>query len=241
LHFLENIRQYNSILAFGSVRTSFDRLDCDYAKNRKPFIYKCHGNMYFHFPSIFRKNDQVKHETAQYYVMDSNIAHQQRLENWKNENGSINDHLLCDLEKMILEVNPFSRLLKNNRKMLKSQLESIPNECRLWLKRASLNLTGDVAIGKQTQLSPDIVGGEIAVVFPDANGLPPKGIKIAIYPKSNSRQFINIRDPNADPICFPLLFPYGEAGKYFYPKLSTNLYLNFFNLKAMMKIYYTQK
>ena len=213
-HFYENIRQYNSKLAFAGVQTNFDPVNYDNAyRNKRGYIYKCHGNMYFNFPPLF--NDPANMhppQTAQYYMMDTDTAHLQRTKAWYNDNGLINDQILRKLEDMIHGSNIYYRFFNNNKEELIRQLQEEPEECQMWLTRATLNMTEDRAIARQTILNPNAVSGEIAAVFADVDGNPPPGIKIAIYPRNGHRQVISIRDPNVDPMCFPLLFPYGEAG-----------------------------
>ena len=95
-HFLENIRQYNTLLAFGGVQTNFDSSNWDnrYNNRYRPFIYKCHGNMYFNVPPLFNEpNCPFKPETAQFYVMDADIANNQRVGAWRNDNGLINNQV----------------------------------------------------------------------------------------------------------------------------------------------------
>jgi hypothetical protein len=96
-HFLENIRQYNTLLAFGGVQTNFDRSNWDnrYNNRYRPFIYKCHGNMYFNVPPLFNEpNCQYKPQTAQFYVMDADIANNQRIGAWRNDNCLINNQVI---------------------------------------------------------------------------------------------------------------------------------------------------
>jgi hypothetical protein len=169
--------------------------------------------MYFNFPPLF--NDPASTyppQTAQYYMMDTDTAHLQRTKAWYNDNGLINDQILRNLEDMIHGSNIYYRFFNNNKEELMRQLQDEPEECQMWLTRATLNMTEDRAIARQTVLNPNAVSGEIAAVFADVDGNPPPGIKIAIYPRNGHRQVISIRDPNVDPMCFPLLFPYGEAG-----------------------------
>ena len=95
-HFLENIRQYNTLLAFGGVQTNFDSSNWDnrYNNRYRPFIYKCHGNMYFNVPPLFNEpNCPFKPQTAQFYVMDADIANNQRVGAWRNDNGLINNQV----------------------------------------------------------------------------------------------------------------------------------------------------
>ena len=215
-HFLENIRQYNHLLAFAGIKTQFDPQNYDNKfNNRRPFLYKCHGAMYFNVPPMFNAHDdEHPPQTAQFYMMDSTTANLQRTKAWHNDNGLINRHVLELLEKMIYDVNPICKLFKSHREELKAQLQINPTECCFWLQRETTILRGDSSVARQAILNADVVGGEIAAVFKDTNsGVPPEGIKVAIYPRKGHRQLLHICDPNVDPMCFPLLFPFGEAGK----------------------------
>ncbi|KMQ85060.1 hypothetical protein RF55_16648 [Lasius niger] len=54
---------------------------------------------------------------------------------------------------------------------------------------------------------------EIAVVFQNVDGEPPFERDIRIYNKnSNDVQQISILDKRCDPMCYPLLYPYGNDG-----------------------------
>jgi len=90
-HFLENIRQYNHLLAFAGIKTQFDPQNYDNKfNNRRPFLYKCHGAMYFNVPPMFNAHDdEHSPQTAQFYMMDSTTANLQRTKAWHNDNGLI--------------------------------------------------------------------------------------------------------------------------------------------------------
>lgn len=215
LNFLENIRNYNSILAMAGVQANFDRENFDnrYNNRWRPFVYKVHGAMYYNIPPMF--NDELagrRLQTAQYYMFDSDIANETRINNWRNNNGHCNRLILDRLEQMLHEVNPFTDLFYSNRQVLANLNVENPNSVAMYLIRANLNQLRN-EVGVQHIMHREAVGGEIAAVFPDHQGLPLAGINLAVYPRlPNRRERINIRDPNADPLCFPLLFPYGEAG-----------------------------
>lgn len=60
--------------------------------------------------------------------------------------------------------------------------------------------------------------GEIAAIFLDSNdGQPPKDIDVVVYPKhfpNRNMHRISHLSANCDPLCYPLLFPYGEPGDF---------------------------
>ncbi len=55
---------------------------------------------------------------------------------------------------------------------------------------------------------------EMAVVFTGADGVPPAGNRIRIYPYGGALQEISDCNANRDPMVYPLLFPRGELGTY---------------------------
>ena len=94
-HFLENIRQYNHILAFAGVKTQFDPQNYDNRRNRSCYLYKCHGAMYFNFPPIFNDPDDTHRlQTAQFYILDSDEANRQRRRAWREDNGRLNRQVI---------------------------------------------------------------------------------------------------------------------------------------------------
>lgn len=60
------------------------------------------------------------------------------------------------------------------------------------------------------------VHGEIAAIFMDDDGFPAPDLSVCYHLRNNRIHTLNIRNPNVDALCYPLIFPYGEAGKYIY-------------------------
>lgn len=62
-------------------------------------------------------------------------------------------------------------------------------------------------------------GGQIAAVFLDKDGRPPNNVDICVHlrhePNRNMHR-INYLSKHNDPLSYPLLFPYGDFGNYFY-------------------------
>lgn len=58
--------------------------------------------------------------------------------------------------------------------------------------------------------------GQIAAVFVDTNdGQPPNNVDLVVYPKhqpNKNMHRISKLSSQCDPLCYPLLFPYGEPG-----------------------------
>ncbi|CAF4759555.1 unnamed protein product, partial [Rotaria sp. Silwood2] len=61
---------------------------------------------------------------------------------------------------------------------------------------------------------------EVAAVFVGEDSEIPTYRHIAIYPRGQGLQKIQIIDPNCDPMTYPFLFPRGDKG--WYPELQKN-------------------
>ncbi|RNA35859.1 hypothetical protein BpHYR1_049916, partial [Brachionus plicatilis] len=97
----------------------------------------------------------------------------------------------------------------------------------MWMTRfVPRNANVPINAKGRRQIVDTAVNGEVAVVFNDQDGLPDDGfimhavarqqglnlINIVPQTVNNHMQSIDMRNPNCDPLCLPLLFPYGEAG-----------------------------
>ena len=211
-HFLDNVRQYNSLLAFGGIRANFDPAFFDNIRNnnRHGFVYRVHGNMYFHIPPIFNADeDEHRLQSAQFHIHDSDEAHRRRVDAWHPDNGQINENLLTFLENTINSVYPFHRILRNMRTILTEARDSgNAFNCAMFI---TTRPTPNEGPQMENRMPEDHVpGGEIAAVFPGDD--PPRDLSIAIHPRLNHRLRLSYRNPLVDPILFPLLFTYGDLG-----------------------------
>lgn len=158
-------------------------------------------------PPLFNESpEKYNSQTAQFHIMDTDMAKLQREKAWHKDNGDFDSELMDKLDLMICEVNPFNKFFRNNRDELKRQAQVNPYECQMWLVKTVIKKKEDLP--RQRILNDDPVGGEIAAVFIDEQGNPPSGIKIAIYPKGRHPCTICYRNPNCD----PMTFPHGEFG-----------------------------
>lgn len=70
--FLSKIRQYNSILAFASVIAQLN-----VPPGTHQFVYRIQGSIYHNVPPLLP--NQHEPQTVQFYVMDSEVAHAERM------------------------------------------------------------------------------------------------------------------------------------------------------------------
>ena len=115
-------------------------------------------------------------------------------------------------------------MFRSNKDELEQQLVTDPNSCRMWLSRSVVPEINRLP-GTTFVVNNYTTAGEVAMIFRDDEGLPPPGMKIAVYPRSGHRQLIDIRDPNTDPMLFPLIYAYGQQGIYLNDKLIIKFYI----------------
>ena len=131
------------------------------------------------------------------------------------------------IQQMLEEVNPYVRFFYTHRELLQRQNQEDPFTVRLWLTRyVPRNTNVPINDRGRRQMNDLAVNGEIAAVFDDIDGLPDDRFLafsvarderlplVEIVPQrlNNLMKSMGFRDPNCDPMCFSLIFPFGEAG-----------------------------
>ncbi|RNA09887.1 DEAD-box ATP-dependent RNA helicase 42-like [Brachionus plicatilis] len=219
--FFANIRQYNSLFGMCAVKSNFDPQDLDNGANDQrrfnargqyqlPYLFKCSGAMYYRMPPMYNGPVGVlRTRAAQYLMMDSDRAMlDSMLTNWAQNHGEGSEEVIGLLYDMLKEI-------------LAQQNARDPLKIGLWMIRfVPRNENVPINAKGRRQIVDTAVNGEVAVVFNDQDGLPDDGFimyavareqglnLINIVPQTinNHMQSIDMRNPNCDPLCFPLLF-----------------------------------
>ncbi|KAF0688715.1 Uncharacterized protein FWK35_00039352, partial [Aphis craccivora] len=87
-------------------------------------------------------------------------------------------------------------------------------------RRVTMHIIADPNNDPRRYNQPAAHVNEVAVVFVGDDGLPPKNLDLVIYDSNpldpNHRmQSISVGSPHADPMLYPLFFPYGETGWHY--------------------------
>lgn len=93
-HFRENIRQFNSALAFASFGASVSTGNVQTASGYGPYCFKVQGIIQ-HLSSNLKENDPTKIKYSQLYFVDSSLANQYR----QNRNCNCSATLLENLDR----------------------------------------------------------------------------------------------------------------------------------------------
>ena len=90
-NFLDYIINYNSLLSFAAISA---RMDTSTENYRNHFVYKIHGRMYHQIAPARRTDGQNFHmQCGQYYMLDTDQAHRDRLANTNQAVNYIDDNV----------------------------------------------------------------------------------------------------------------------------------------------------
>ncbi|XP_059179144.1 uncharacterized protein LOC131958244 [Physella acuta] len=207
-NFMENIRSYNSAMAFASMGAQVDEA---VTRRSGPYCYRIHGQIY-HATSALYPREGESPKFAQLYILDSAQALKARMSNPANS-GCMTE-VMENLQNLFCEINPLSKEYNNLRTFEKNEMlranrdNRAPIEYSMTFLKESV-VHNDVHPGRS---KAPTARGEIAAVFHSADGAPPENRDITIHPKNGNLRNISILSRLCDPMCYPVLFPYGDSG-----------------------------
>lgn len=191
-NFRENIRKYNSAVAFASFGYQPRKFEGG------PPVFIVHGQVH-HLTQNGLNGEKPLY--SQLYFLDPEFANDERMNNANNK--PCKREIMQYISTILLEINPFAHAFKMMKQLL-DENENSRSTIQMWI-------TKDRQQDPRRYNLP--VANEVAAVFSTEDGEPPFKRDIAIHPLNNSDlQRISIISPNCDPMTYPLLFPKGEPG-----------------------------
>ncbi|EYC34886.1 hypothetical protein Y032_1304g3815, partial [Ancylostoma ceylanicum] len=183
----------------------------DVPRGRGPYCYRIHGQIY-HRIGTLHPNEGERRQYGQIYILDTEMAAQQRLGNVGNAN--------CDRELMIFlsewfaRNNIYARSFKMMHEVERAEKEAARRENRqpVTIKMVfEENRERGTARGQYALPTSN----EVAVVYVgEENDVPPSR-NLAVYLReSEGTSLMNISDidKRCDLLAYPLLFPTGRGG-----------------------------
>ena len=119
------------------------------------------------------------------------------------------------------QCNPYMVLYKKMHEVEEAHRANSEARGEKWEPNVKMFI-GRVRPGQHPGRYNDCQVGEIAAVFTSENDLPPADFSVCVYPRYTGRPKLHelaATNENTDPMCYPLLFPFGDKGM--------NLTLNF--------------
>lgn len=205
-NFMENIRSFNSSLAFASMGANIAP-----PPGYGPYAFRIHGQIY-HRAGALNPCNGGQRKFAQLYILDPYEASEQRLR--MSENSKCNPDLMNELSQFMTQQNPFADACKmlhevEQESIADAQLHGVEPST------VSMAIIQDRNSDLRRYNAPRT--NEVAVIFQNGNGDPPLERDLIIHcrvtadnPDQRACQRINILDPNLEPMTYPLLFPYGD-------------------------------
>lgn len=195
-HFNKNSAYYNTTLSIGSIGVDNGREGVGFEKINGESCVKLNGRTYFYLPRSSRKGSGIN-----YFTFDAlldlqnavNIFNKSMDDN--NSEHHINGFYMEKIFKELQSINPFATELSR----IGTDIKTIGNNNNNNINEI-INLKS--SINTKTHLF------EIGAVISD-NSI---GNIIFRYKMKNCTHQISTNSEQVEPLCFPLLFPYGENG-----------------------------
>ena len=198
-NFIENIRQYNSAMAFASFGAKLAN-----HSGYGPYCFKIHGSIYHQTGSLQPPAGQAP-SYSQLYIIEGDKAVECRLKNNTNQNCLRNTMEL--LTETLNRVNPYAFAYRR----MKDVYAQTCSEAAL-SNTLLPQVTMYIRRGNDSRRYKEPMHDEVAAIFVGENGEPPHDRDIAIYPENSPPRNMPYTSPNADPMVYPILFPYGDLG-----------------------------
>ncbi|UYV64563.1 hypothetical protein LAZ67_3001189, partial [Cordylochernes scorpioides] len=218
-NFMENIRSYNSSLAFASIGANIAT-----PPGYGPYCFRIHGQIY-HRTGTLHPVGEKPPKFAQLYILDTAEATRERLS--IPENHGCDENVLNKLAELLANINKNAALdalfylLINKFAMSYKMLRDVE---KVAIQEANNNGTElpNIVMAIKNDRTQDVrrynkpTASEVAVVFQNDDGEPPfiRDILIHLKPIENQPKLkrISILDPNLDALVFPLFYPRAEQG-----------------------------
>ena len=204
-HFLDNIRHYNAAMSMASWNATLNE-----HAGRGPRVVTIHGQAY-HLTAAQEAPQGQQPQYAQLYILDTNDAMQQRINDPRNHNLRLDIMLL--LQDKLLDINPYARqyhnmghILQMERQIATANNQPVRPVKMIIAKRPFQDRR--YANPTTTEIAAVYVGNDDAAPNPADRDLE-------VYPaQPNAPNTVKIKatSPNADPMTYPLLFFNGELG-----------------------------
>ena len=200
-NFKENIRQYNSAVAFASFGANI-------LPHRRggPYSFRIHGQIY-HQTGPLHPPENNNPCYSQLYIIEGDLAVETRMS--QNENQFCRRDTMILLDIILQRVNPYAAAYRHMHEVEQAQIQTAeeeglaPQQVTMYLKR-----------GNDKRRYNEPRHDEVAAIFIGNDGAPPPERDIVVYPKDHTTRNISYRSANADPMVYPILFPCGDQGWY---------------------------
>jgi len=198
-HFLQKIRQYNSMFAFTSMGGNIDKT---INQGEGPYVFRVNGQIHHHIGSLLPEPNKIP-KFAELYIFDTKNEIENRLRALTKEEPDrhdLNPAIIKGLQEMLDQHNPLVKIFRHARDLFEEH-KGIDISIRI------LGANKGDPIQYEMPYSEDLA----MLIVGDITAENYKR-DIIVSTKKKSLQRISIFHPAYLPLQYPLLFPYGERG-----------------------------
>jgi hypothetical protein len=196
--FREQIRVYNSALAFTSVGV---KLDDHFTWSGGVPTYRIHGQLSHRIGSLLpeQTGGQSRSMFAQLYIHDTSNELHNRQATFASE--TMQDVILENLQDMLHQYNPYAVAFRN----VSALLRETPGVTQLTMRIVTSRT-------KDLRTYNTLIADEVATILIGDGSENAAQRDIVLCTSSGGLQYINELHPSYMPLQYPLLFPRGEDG-----------------------------
>ncbi|XP_050439872.1 uncharacterized protein LOC126845266 isoform X2 [Adelges cooleyi] len=148
------------------------------------------------------------------YFVDSETANRVRVES-RHQQKPLLPSIIHDLDALLRNINPYAQAFRNMREVWQNERREAAADPLRQPRAVTMQFVTDSTMDLRRNNAP--AANEVAVVFVGDDDLPPDRVNFAVYDRDdNPRGYLSRTLPNnsmhADPMVYPLFFPYGERG-----------------------------
>ncbi|XP_025192083.1 uncharacterized protein LOC112592287, partial [Melanaphis sacchari] len=212
-HFRKEIRRYNNTLAFAAFSTD---LNPRRLPGRGPKVFTVHGQVYRRISNDVVRNEMMQPSYCELYFIESGEANRIRMAQQPRQHPLL-ENLITELDSLLRQINPFAVAFQTMRQVWQREQEAAAADPTVRPRRVTMHIIADPNNDPRRYNPPTGNANEVAVVFVGDDGLPPRNLDLVIYDTipvdaQHRMQSISVGSPHADPMLYPLFFPYGESG-----------------------------
>jgi hypothetical protein len=198
-NFFENIRSYNSAMAFASFGASLAP-----PPGYGPYCFRIHGQIY-HRSGSLHPDHAATPSYSQLYIIEGDQAVETRMAHRENQNCRYD--IMHLLTQVMDRVNPYAAAYKRMKQIEDEQLQQAESS-----GAPPPKVTMHFKQGKDVRRYNEPRHDEVAVIFVSPDGAPPADRDIVVFPRDLPPRNISYMSAHSDPMVYPLFFPFGDLG-----------------------------
>ncbi len=203
-YFKDNIRAFNSLFTFATLKSKFNPRKQNQNSNSAPYVYRCEGVMY-RWIGPLKEDKNATPVGLQVYMHDSDESIEYRCNMYDLENKQLAKKIIIGIQKEIEKYNTWIKKFKNYYEQNKNKKT----------KNISIIIESDPIIPKgrhKKQYSKPTNNQVAALVKRCKNSKKKQNRELILTFRGGGLKHINETHGMCDPATYPIFLPYGTEG-----------------------------